>query len=55
MTKPPVETYLPNSDARRVNDKLFEIYLHIHDYFGCERSEIMKRLKNFTMQTKGGL
>ncbi len=54
MTKPPLKTYLPGSNAKTVYDQLFEIYLECHAYFGRKHSEIMKRLKQLKLNTREG-
>ena len=55
MTRPPLKTYWPNGNASAAYDRLFEIYLECHDYFGHEFPEIMKRPKQLKNQKKGGV
>ena len=54
MTKPPVKTYLPDSSAKSVYDKLFVLYQQCHDLFGREFPDIMKNLKQIKNQVHGG-
>ncbi len=55
MTKPPLKTYLPDSDAKAIYDRLFDIYMHCHDSFGREAPEIMKRLKQIKSEVRGSI
>ncbi|MHC1696089.1 MAG: ribulokinase [Eubacteriales bacterium] len=38
-------TYVPNTQASEVYDKLYAEYKILHDYFGCGGNDVMKRLK----------
>lgn len=37
--------YLPDSENVKAYDRLFAEYRRLHDYFGCEGNDVMKRLK----------
>ena len=37
--------YLPDPEAVRVYDRLYEEYRRLHDYFGRGGNDVMKRLK----------
>ncbi|MGM8366374.1 ribulokinase [Virgibacillus sp. W0181] len=45
MKQPTHKTYFPIKENVKIYRKLFEVYRQVHDYFGVEHPEIMKKLK----------
>jgi len=51
MVKPPVKTYLPDAASHAVYDRLFALYLALHDEFGAADS-IIKRLRGIKAEMR---
>lgn len=47
------ESYVPNPAAQKVYDSLYAEYLTLHDYFGRGENDVMKRLKQLKLRTRG--
>ena len=48
------ESYHPNKENKAIYDKLFREYIILHDYFGREANDVMKRLKAMKTQIRAG-
>ena len=51
MSKLKAIVYKPDPEAVRVYDRLFMEYVLLHDYFGREQNNVMKRLKTIKKET----
>ena len=45
MTRLREECYTPQPPAKEVYDRLYAEYITLHDYFGREGNDVMKRMK----------
>ena len=50
MTRPPVREHVPDEEAGRVYDRLYDLYRRCHDFFGREQPDIMRTLKEIRDQ-----
>jgi len=53
MTRPAAATFRPEPDARRVYDRLYEVYLECHDHFGRRVPQVMAALKDLRDLARG--
>jgi L-ribulokinase len=52
MTRPPATVYHADPKVKSTYDRLYNIYLHAHDHFGREHSEVMKSLKEIARESR---
>ncbi len=45
MTKPSARTFQPEARAHATYEQLFSIYKNVHDYFGIQKPDLMKSLR----------
>jgi L-ribulokinase len=45
MTKPSTRTYKPETESKAIYDKLYSVYRSVHDYFGIQKPDLMKSLR----------
>lgn len=48
------EIFYPREENVKIYEKLYEEYLHLHDYFGRGGNDVMKRLKAIQLEVKEG-
>lgn len=52
MADPCDTVYVPDPEAKKIYDRLYEEYIKLHDYFGRGENDVMKHLKEISTYAK---